>query len=322
MSKKDPKSISVLSIDGGGILGLYSANVLKHIQEDLLGGEPFSEYFDLVTGTSTGGIIALGLASGHAAEEIVDFYQKYGGEIFPHSPWIVNKIRTLISNKYSNEKLASCLDAFFDGEKVSGCAMKFCVPAIDVTEGKAIVFKTNNNGMQTRDENYLLRDIALATSAAPTYLPLHSLDDVFSMLADGGLWQNNPSLIGLIEANASMQANAVNVLSIGNPLSNIKECVANKKMKNGLMTWGSKIVTMPMKVASIATNEIMEILHRTQSMNLHKYLRVVHSDLADENKDLSLDNASPSALKRLIALSDKDYQKSKPNLLNFFREEK
>lgn len=104
MSKKDSKSVYVLSIDGGGILGLYSANILKHIQEDLLGGEAFSEYFDLVTGTSTGGIIALGLASGHTAEEIVAFYQKYGGEIFPHSPWIVNKIRMLISNRYSNEK--------------------------------------------------------------------------------------------------------------------------------------------------------------------------------------------------------------------------
>lgn len=321
MSKKDLKSISVLSIDGGGILGLYSANILKHIQKDLLGGAPFSEYFDLVTGTSTGGIIALGLASGHTAEEIVDFYQKYGGEIFPHSPWIVNKIRMLISNRYSNEKLASCLDAFFDGAKVSDCAMKFCVPAVDTSEGKAVVFKTNNNGTQKRDEGYLLRDVALATSAAPTYLPLHSFD-CFSALADGGLWQNNPSLIGLIEANASMGAKAINVLSIGNPLSNIKECVANKKMKNGLMTWETKLVTMPMKVASIATNEVMEILHRTQSMNLRKYLRVEHSNLAEENKDLSLDNASPSALKRLVALSDKDYQKYKPNLLNFFKEEK
>lgn len=321
MSKKDSKSVYVLSIDGGGILGLYSANILKHIQEDLLGGEAFSEYFDLVTGTSTGGIIALGLASGHTAEEIVDFYQKYGGCIFPKKSLVAQLFGALTSGIYSNQALISCLDDFFGATKVSECTMNFCVPSIDVSEGKSLVFKTNNSGTQTRDNEILLRDIALATSAAPIYLPMHAFGS-YSALADGGLWQNNPSLIGLIEASTSMDAESVRVLSIGNPLSKIKESVLNKKNRNGLFSWQKKIVTLPMKVSSNATDYIMNILLRNRSMNLDRYLRIVHDNIADQNKDLSMDNASKSAINRLIELSDKDYNDYKNKILDFFKEDK
>lgn len=326
MSRKNSGAFSILSIDGGGILGLYSATMLKHIQEDILGGESFPEYFDLITGTSTGGIIALGLALGRSAAEIEKFYKVHGGEIFPKKSALLQKILCCFSSKYSNKKLASCLDEFFGDNKVSDCLTSFCVPSIDVSEGKAVVFKTNNNGKQDRDQGYLLRDIALATSAAPTYLPLHSFD-CFSSLADGGLWQNNPSLIGVIEAHTSFKdcenISRINVLSIGNPLSNIKEYVPNRKNHNSLMAWKSKLVTMPMKISSNATNDIMSILLRTRSMNLQKYLRVVHDNLSDEHKDLALDNASMSALKRLQDLSDKDYHnKFKDVLKEFFKEEK
>jgi patatin-like phospholipase/acyl hydrolase len=326
MSKKNPGSFSILSIDGGGILGLYSANMLKHIQEDVLEGEPFSEYFDLITGTSTGGIIGLGLASGHSAAEIEDFYRKHGREIFPRNFSFLRKVRLFFSSKYSNQKLASRLDDFFGKTKVSDCPIKFCVPAIDVSEGRAVVFKTNNSGKQDRDEEYLLKDIALATSAAPTYLPLYSFD-CFSALADGGLWQNNPSLIGMIEAHTSFKGrkNISNIwlLSIGNPLSNIKEYVPNCRNHNGLMAWKSRLVTMPMKISSNATNDIMKILLRTNSMNLQKYLRIDHDNLSDEHRDLALDNASDSALKRLQDLSDKDYHnKFKEQIKDFFKEGK
>lgn len=326
MSKKNPGSFSILSIDGGGILGLYSANMLKHIQEDVLEGGPFSEYFDLITGTSTGGIIGLGLASGHSAAEIEDFYRKHGREIFPRTSSFFQKFRLCFSSKYSNQKLATCLEEFFGKTKVSDCPIKFCVPAIDVSEGRAVVFKTNNSGTQNRDNDYLLKDVALATSAAPTYLPLHSFD-CFSSLADGGLWQNNPSLIGMIEAHTSFKdcknISKIKVLSIGNPLSNIKEYVPNCKNRNGLFAWKSKLVTMPMKISSNATNDIMNILLRTHSMNLQKYLRIVHDNLSDEHRDLALDNASESALKRLQDLSDKDYyNKFKEQLKDFFKEGK
>lgn len=320
MSKKDPKSITVLSIDGGGILGLYSANILKHMQEDLFGGTPFSEHFDLVTGTSTGGIIALGLASGRSAEDIVDFYCKYGGCIFPKKSFVAQLIGGLTSGIYSNRALTSCLDKFFKKTKVSECAMKFCIPSIDVSEGKSLVFKTNNSGTQTRDDEVLLKDIALATSAAPIYLPMHTFG-CYSALADGGLWQNNPSLIGLIEALTSMNAKSVKVLSIGNPLSKIKESVVNKENRNGFFSWHKKLVTLPMKVSSNATDYIMNILLRNQSMNLDRYLRIVHNNIADQNRDLSMDNASESAMNRLIELSDKDYNEYKEKILNFFKEE-
>lgn len=77
------KTFKILSIDGGGILGLYSVDVLDRIQKECYNGRPLSQEFNLITGTSTGGIIALGLAIGKSAEQIKEFYLRYGESIFP-----------------------------------------------------------------------------------------------------------------------------------------------------------------------------------------------------------------------------------------------
>jgi patatin-like phospholipase/acyl hydrolase len=140
----------ILSIDGGGVLGLYSADVLRRIQAAFLNNKSFSEEFQLITGTSTGGIIALGLALGKSLEEISQFYKEYAKKIFP---WWRRVIFPggLVHNKYSNKELQNALHLFFEDSTISDCKTAVCIPVVDVSNCHPMVFKTNNNGTQERD---------------------------------------------------------------------------------------------------------------------------------------------------------------------------
>ena len=115
MSTENKKTFHILSIDGGGILGLYSAGILSNIEKDFFNGKPLSFHFNLITGTSTGGIIALALATGCYASEIGDFYTRYANRIFPSIRR--NKIG-LFSNKYSNKQLREGLYEFLEVKRL------------------------------------------------------------------------------------------------------------------------------------------------------------------------------------------------------------
>lgn len=322
MSTKNKKTFHILSIDGGGILGLYSAGILSNIEKDFFNGEPLSSHFDLITGTSTGGIIALALATGCHASEIEDFYTRYANRIFPSKRR--NKIG-LFSNKYSNKQLREGLYEFFGSKKIKDCKTHVCIPAINAATCATLVFKTNNNGFQNRDDECKLVDVALATSAAPTFFPLHHFEN-YQGLVDGGLWQNNPSLIGLIEAIACFVGEGkafddISILSIGNPNSSIKKSVDTKSKRSGLLKWKANIISLPMKVNSIGTDYIIKILHRSNSSYLSKYERIECGSLTNDCSSLKLDSADKHSLAKLMELSHQDYNNKKVALTNFFKEE-
>lgn len=316
------KTFKILSIDGGGILGLYSADILERIQHEFCKDESLSKYFNLITGTSTGGIIALGLSLGRSAGEIKDFYEKYGEKIFPLSK---QKYIGILRNKYSNKNLKEALQAFFDEKAIKDCKCAVCIPAIDVVNCKPIMFKTNNNGIQTRDSNTSLVDIALSTSAAPSYFPLHSFG-TFQGLADGGLWQNNPALCGLIEAvsyfvGPDKEYDKIKILSVGNPNSSIKTGVSIKNLNSGILKWNANLVTLPMKISSMATDQILSFLYKNHSLNIKKYLRIETKNLPTNYLDLKLDSADKESYKKILGLSAQSFNDNKNELYNFFMEE-
>lgn len=316
------KTFNVLSIDGGGILGLYSADILSQIEKEFFNGEPLSSHFNLITGTSTGGIIALALATGCNAEEIKNFYKEYAKKIFPAKG---HRKLSLLSNKYSNKQLRLGLNEFFGNKRIKDCKTHVCIPSINISTCTPLVFKTNNNGSQNRDEEYKIVDIALATSAAPTYLPIHSFSP-YQGLVDGGLWQNNPSLIGLIEAlscfvGENKEFDNISILSIGNPNSSIKESIDTKNKKSGLLKWKGNIVSLPMKVNSIGTDYIIRILQRSNASYLNKYERIDCGVITNECAGLKLDSADDYSLNKLLELSNQDFNNKKIELSKFFKEE-
>ncbi len=316
------KVFKILSIDGGGILGLYSANILAKIQDEFCHGAPLSQYFNLITGTSTGGIIALGLSIGKNASEIVSFYEHYGAEIFPKRK---RRFLGVLKNKYSNKKLKSALEACLGNKTISDCQTALCIPAIDAALGQPIVFKTNNNGRQTRDEKTRLVDIALATSAAPTYFPMHHFDN-FTGLVDGGLWQNNPALCGVIEAatyfmGPGKEYEKIDILSIGNPISGMRTGLNTRSNKSGILQWNLKLVFLPMKISSIGVHQIVGFLSKNHTFGINKYLRIESNNIPTQYSGLKLDSADEMSYGQILELSRHDFDNHKTDLADFFKED-
>lgn len=317
------KIFRILSIDGGGILGLYSAKMVQMIKEEYLQDKELFEYFDLVTGTSTGGIIALGIAVAIDINDIVKFYEERGKDIFPNKAWKYKLycLKWLISHKYNHKKLNKVASEFFGNKTLSDAKCFVCIPAIDAENCEPIVFKTNHKGKYPRDKDVLMKDIALATSSAPTYFPLYSFGS-YSGLVDGGLWYNNPSLIGVIEAVNNFvddgdKCNKIEILSIGNPHSSLRKGISTNSKCSSLIKWRSKLVELPMKISSKATDQILSFLSDSKRMNIDKYLRVESRDITKEQQKLCLDLADKKSINLLIRMAEKDFYANKVKIDNF-----
>ena len=226
------ESVKILSIDGGGIRGLFAARYLSKIEEEIK--QPIYKYFDLITGTSTGGIIALALSYGISANEIEKLYMDNAKDIFkPKNPCIakLGPINKLFSCTYDNRHLKKIMESKFGEAKIKDSNTFLCIPAVEHNKAKPKVFKTPHNKRLHIDGNLKMLDVALSTAAAPTYFEAYSIDGHDCKL-DGGLWANNPVLIGIAEAiNNGIDINKIKVLSIGTG-SNIYDA-NNKKAKNG-----------------------------------------------------------------------------------------
>lgn len=182
----------ILSIDGGGIRGIIPAVVLAEIENRT--GKPVSQLFDLVAGTSTGGILALGLCksdgSGNpqfSAEKLMELYTERGGEIFSRSFWHgVSSVAGLLEEVYPAEPLETVLKDYFGTDLLKNALKPVLISSYDIEHRQPFFFKS-----WREDENTVeMRLVARATSAAPTYFePLKlALDTGEATLIDGGVF--------------------------------------------------------------------------------------------------------------------------------------
>jgi predicted patatin/cPLA2 family phospholipase len=203
-SNTQAKVFKVLSIDGGGIKGLYSARILEQFEQKF--DCRIADYFDLICGTSTGGLIALALSLKIPARQIVSFYYKEGPNIFKskgklYSIWqLVNQL--FLQSKHNNSKLEEALQKIFDEHTLGNSHCLLCIPAFSLTDGRPFIFKFDHpEGNLSRDNRTRYVHIALATSAAPTILPIVSIPGYEGrQFVDGGVYANNPTLVGVAEA--------------------------------------------------------------------------------------------------------------------------
>ncbi|HLK18177.1 MAG TPA: CBASS cGAMP-activated phospholipase [Bryobacteraceae bacterium] len=206
----------ILSLDGGGIRGAFAAAFLARIEQEL--SVSITDYFDLVAGTSTGAIIALALGFGESAERIRSLYEKCGPQIFARRtdtrtpalllPFLaLAKLkfpaldgRMLKRSKYASEPLREALtDVFGNKTLESATACRLVIPAVDLVRGKTVTFKTPHQPDFVRDRKYTAVEVALATTAAPTFFPNAAIGKG-TAFSDGGLWANNPAIIAYAEA--------------------------------------------------------------------------------------------------------------------------
>lgn len=248
------KPFRILSIDGGGIRGILPAAILTKLEEKYLPGKSVGDYFDLITGTSTGGIIALALSLGLTARTILDIYTQHGAEVFPPTDPGFLKIRSglrFLRNSryytYDSDKLLRQLERVF-GQTVIGAAQRrLCIPTFDgFTEVN--VFKTPHHADYKRDWRELMITAAMATAAAPSYFPVYK--DRGRFFADGGVWANNPVMVGLVDALACYQIERrqVHILSIGSGDTEIE--ISAKQVSLGGFWYWRDIISSAMHLQS------------------------------------------------------------------------
>lgn len=187
---------AAVSFDGGGCRVLLSAATIWHIQAEFKINLPGSA--DLLAGTSAGGLNALGYASGMSPKEVVDFYRDRGRDIFSRSTWRrLTSFSGLGRAKYSRRKADRLLKEQFGDLTMAGLDTDIVVPAWDVRLGRPVLF-TTREARENPHKNFRLRDVAAATSAAPSFFGVAKFegpDGVQNYMADGGLFANNPSVI-------------------------------------------------------------------------------------------------------------------------------
>lgn len=193
-------TFKALTIDGGGIKGLYSALLLAHL-EDKYGGR-IADYFDLLCGTSTGGLIALALSLRIPAREIAEFYRDKAGVIFPKRGWARSTLRHLVGpGKYGQDGLRSALTERFGDHVLGDSECLLCIPSYSLTGDRPWIFKYDHECLEGRDNRTPYVDVALATSAAPTFFPVVTMATHGGhRFIDGGVYANNPVVIALVEA--------------------------------------------------------------------------------------------------------------------------
>lgn len=253
------KRFQILSLDGGGIKGLFSAAVLTYLEEDL--EIKVVDHFDLIVGTSTGGIIAIGLGLGLSPREIMEFYITKSSEIFPSKflgrlhEFLVQVLR----RKYDNAPLKQALQECF-GEKLLGeSKCRLVIPSYNLSEDEIYLFKTPHHERLRRDYKVPAWRVALAASAAPTYLPCFKGIDGLRLI-DGGIWCNNPSVIGLTEAIGVLGVGleAVSILSVGTT-----DEMANRPKsldEGGYLAWKDQAVKILMRGQSLGALAQAELI--------------------------------------------------------------
>lgn len=213
----------VLCLDGGGIKGVFPAKYIALIEEKLDGR--IADHFDLICGTSTGGILALALSIKRPAKEIVNLYLGEGANIFPKKGKLKRLIAKVLGHIYDPSHLEQVLKDKFTDETGSRHVMKdattmLCIQSVNISTGKTQIFKTPHSVCRPIKETFhydseiCMWEVAMASSAATGYFPPSRVEN--SYYVDGGFWANNPSLVGINEAiRCGKELPQIKLLSIG-----------------------------------------------------------------------------------------------------------
>lgn len=329
MSEK--KKFKILCIDGGGIKGLYSASVLEVLEKQF--ETRLSDQFDLVCGTSTGGIIALGVSAKIPMKEIVQFYKDYGPKIFKsrwkHFGRLGNSIlgirQVLFRAKYSQKPLREALTSVFGSRKISESNNLLCIPAYNITEGEPRIFKYDYDSL-CMDNDKTYTEVALATSAAPTYLPIQDING--TRYVDGGLYANNPILVGLSEYifkwSKKDSFDGVDILSISSCEKSYGWSPKSKRLS--FFKWRDTLFDCYSH--GLERNEMFFLKQLSESGVLKFDLNIVRIEnnkiSGFQEKFISLDNASKHSMEILYSIGQKTGANSKedPKVVDFFRNSK
>jgi patatin-like phospholipase/acyl hydrolase len=285
--------IRLLSIDGGGIRGIIPAIVLAELERAT--GKPVSECFDLVAGTSTGGILALALtmrgedgAPAWPAERMIALYEEEGDRIFDRSVW--DRLRSgggVLDEKYPPDGMREAFRTYFGDARLSDALTGVLVTAYEIEQRTTFFFKSSKAREDPR-EDFLLRDAAQATSSAPTYFEPVRLEREgplpYVALIDGGVFANNPAMCAYAEALKGAEDDEVLLVSLGTG-ELTRPFLYDQAKDWGLVEWAKPIIDVVFDGVSDATDH-----HLWQILGADNYFRF-QTKLDHASDDL--DDAGP-----------------------------
>lgn len=208
----------ILSIDGGGIKGVFPAAFLAEIEIRFLNGKSISNHFDMIAGTSTGGIIALGLANRLTAQDALQIYLQRGAVIFPSRKgikgWLAG-FRWWLNAKYDLQVLKDQLLEIFKDRLVDDATVRLVIPSFEGTHGEPYLYKTPHHPDYKKDRHEKAIHVALHTAAAPTFYA--GVENDGYTMVDGGIWANNPIMNALVDVLScyDVPVGNIRILSLG-----------------------------------------------------------------------------------------------------------
>lgn len=279
-----------MALDGGGAKALFTAHILARLEEDL--GVSIADSFDLIAGTSAGGILALGLGAGLRPRELVSHYEELVEAVFPPSRRrLLRRLGHLTAPIYDARVLRTALTRVLGDRYLGHSTKRLVIPAWDVQRGAVHIFKTPHHPRLRRDGRISMVDVAMATSAAPTFFEAAHVDG--QRLIDGGIWANNPSVVAISEAVSMLGVplEAIRVLNIGTIDQRTKH--PERLDVGGWLNWAKPATSLVITASSRGAQGIA-----THLVGKDDFVRF---DASVSGRDFALDRANPGALAGLAA---------------------
>ncbi|PHT55144.1 Patatin-like protein 2 [Capsicum baccatum] len=334
------KVVTILSIDGGGIRGIIPATLLAFLESKLqeLDGPNvrIADYFDVVAGTSTGGLMATMLTAPdkdnrplYAAKNITNFYMDHGPKIFPESSRssFLKRLTNIFGGpKYDGKYLKTLVKSILGNHTVKQTLTQIVIPSFDIKRLQPIVFTTTDAKAHV-SKDALLSDICLSTSAAPTYFPVHYFETKDAQgktrsfdLIDGGVAANNPTLMAITHISKAimlgklqydgvrpMDCEKMLVLSLGTGIpKDEKKYSAAAASTWGVLGWLYNNGASPLlDVYSDASSDIVDVNLSTMFQSLQNeknYLRIQDDSLTGEAA--SMDVATTKNMEKLVQIGN------------------
>ncbi|PHU25341.1 Patatin-like protein 2 [Capsicum chinense] len=334
------KVVTILSIDGGGIRGIIPATLLAFLESKLqeIDGPNvrIADYFDVVAGTSTGGLIATMLTAPdkdnrplYAAKNITNFYMDHGPKIFPErsrSSFLKRLTNLFGGPKYDGKYLKTLVKSILGNHTVKQTLTQIVIPSFDIKRLQPIVFTTTDAKAHV-SKDALLSDICLSTSAAPTYFPVHYFETKDAQgktrsfdLIDGGVAANNPTLMAITHISKAimlgklhyegvrpMDCEKMLVLSLGTGIpKDEKKYSAAAASTWGVLGWLYNNGASPLlDVYSDASSDIVDVNLSTMFQSLRNeknYLRIQDDSLTGEAA--SMDVATTKNMEKLVQIGN------------------
>jgi uncharacterized protein len=324
----------ILSIDGGGLRGLIPVLILKHIEEKVQASNRSNRklvtYFNLIAGTSTGGLIACGMSLGTGnstgdtqldLDELENLYRAKGNEIFPYKGKLRDWLRRSLFSiwnywrpQFGKQGIENVLTEIFRDKKISDCIRPILITTYNVSTHEPYYFSTRKlyDGKHNVSHDNLLTQVCRATSAGPTYLPASMVWSPQRMICiDGGVFQNNPATTALVDVLMYPDIYGVKgapiddvfLLSLGTGRFN--EPVSSKTaFKGGRLNWIAPLIDIGMWGNSQAVDKHIEEVLKSNT-NKKKYLRI--NVMIDQSRFADMAVSSREAMDYYTQRVQKDY---------------